>query len=175
MLISRPPETEYSAYYAGYVQRVPAGDVFDFMAHQSARLRELLAGLTTEQENFRFGPGEWTIKEMIGHVSDTERVFAYRALRACRDDQTPIPGFDQDNYVRAANFAERTVSSLLEEFDLQRRANLLTFSHVAPEALLRCGNVNNSVMSARALVYCMAGHVEHHIESLKQDYLAKLA
>lgn len=174
MLISRPPESEYVAFYAGYVARVLDGDVFDFMGHQSARLRELLAGLTADQENFRFGPGEWSIKEMIGHVNDTERVFAYRALRVCRDDQTPVPGFDQDNYVRAANFGERTLSSLLEEYDLQRRANLLTFSNVSLEALLRCGNVNNSVMSARALVYCMAGHVEHHIESLKQDYLAKL-
>src|SRR5713226_1720506 len=102
--VSRPPENEYIAFYAGYVQRVPDGDVFNFLARQSAVLRDVLAGLTAEQADFRPGPAEWSIKEVVGHVNDAERVFAFRALHVCRNDQGSIPGFDQDDWVRAANF-----------------------------------------------------------------------
>ena len=172
--VTRPAENEYIPYYADYIGRVPDGDLFGFLAGQSDSLRRLLSGLSAEQAEFRFGPAEWSIKEVVGHVNDTERVFAYRALRIARNDQTPLAGFDQDNYVRAANFGERTLPDLLEEFDLQRRANILTFNRLSPEAALRCGTANNGVISVRALLYIMAGHVEHHIESLKQNYLAKL-
>src|SRR5258708_12175751 len=134
--VARPPENEYTAFYAGYIQRVRDGDLFGCLAGQINTLRSLLSGLSAEQADFRFGPAEWSIKEMIGHVNDAERVFAFRALHVCRNDQGPIPGFDQDDWVRAANFGERTLPDLLEEFALQRRANILTSSHLPPQPLL---------------------------------------
>ncbi len=174
LTISRPSENEYIPYYAGYIQRVPDGDVFGFLAQQINTLTHLLGKLPTEQADFRFGPAEWSIKEVVGHINDTERVFAYRALRVARNDMTPLAGFEQDDYVREANFGERALPDLLEEFALQRRANILTFNRLALEAYLRCGTANNAPISARALIYMMAGHVEHHVESLHKDYLAKL-
>src|SRR5690242_13258264 len=107
--ISRPAENEYNPYYAGYVKRVPDGDVFAFMAQQPGTLRALLANLTPEQGNFRPGPAEWSIKEVIGHINDGERVFSYRALRFSRNDLESLRGFDQDVYVAASNFSERTL------------------------------------------------------------------
>lgn len=172
--INRPGENEYAPFYAGYIQRVPDGDVFEILAHQSDTLRTLLDTFPAGQADFRPGPAEWSVKEVVGHINDTERVFAYRALRISRGDQTPLPGFEQDDYVRAANFGDRHLSDLLEEFDLLRRANLLSFKELSEEASQRQGTASGFSVSVRALLYMMAGHVEHHMESLRQDYLAKL-
>ena len=172
--IERPGENEYAPFYAGYVQRVPNGDVFDLLACQSDTLCTLLAALPAEQADFRPGPAEWSIKEVVGHINDAERVFAYRALRISRGDQTPLPGFEQDDYVRAANFGERTLPDLLEEFDLLRRANLLAFTRLSDEVSQRQGTASGFGVSVRALIYIMAGHVEHHLESLRKDYLSRL-
>jgi hypothetical protein len=172
--VDRPGENESSSYYTRYIQLVPDGDIFEVLAHQGDTLRALLANLPAQQADFRPGPAEWSIKEVVGHINDAERVFAYRALRFSRADQTPLPGFEQDDYVRAANFAERTLSDLLEEFELLRRANLLAFNRLSSEASQRLGTASGYTFSVRALIYIMAGHVEHHMESLRQDYLAKL-
>lgn len=170
----RPGENEYAPFYAGYVQRVPDGDIFEILARQIDSLPALLAKLTVEQADFRPGPAEWSIKEVVGHMNDAERVFAYRALRISRGDQTPLPGFDQDEYVRTANFGDRTLPDLLEEFVLLRRANLLAFNRLTHEAIQRQGTASGFGVSVRALIYILAGHVEHHMESLRQDYLPKL-
>ncbi len=172
--IHRPGENEYAPFYAGYIQQVPDGDIFEILARQSDALRRLLAVLPAQQADFRPGPAEWTIKEVIGHINDTERIFAYRTLRISRGDQTPLPGFEQDDYVRTAYFGDRTLHDLLEEFDLQRRANLLAFRGLSKEDSLRQGTASGAAVSVRALLYMLAGHVEHHITSLKQDYLPKL-
>jgi hypothetical protein len=172
--VTRPPEIEYSGYFAGYVNRVGENDVFTMLAGQSAVLNNLLAALTAEQADFRPAPAEWSIKEVIGHVNDTERVFSYRALRISRNDQTPLAGFEQDDFVRESNFDDRTLPDLLEEFDLLRRANLLNFSRLSPQAVQYIGVTNGKATSVRALLYMMAGHVDHHIESLKVDYLPKM-
>lgn len=173
--VEQPAENEYAEYYAGYVRRVPEGaDIFELFAQQIETLQNLLSPLTAEQANFRHGPTEWSIKEVVGHVNDVERVFAYRALRISRNDQAPLAGFEQDDYVRESNFSERTLSDLMEEFGLIRRANILAFNRLSPEAVLRCGTANNGAVSVRALFYMMYGHVDHHIESLRNDYLAKM-
>jgi hypothetical protein len=172
--VDRPGENEYAPYYAGYIQRVLDSDIGAVLTHQVSTPRALLATLSLEQANFRPGPAEWSIKEVIGHINDAERIFAYRALRISRNDQTPLPGFEQDDYVRAANFDERSLSDLLEEFELLRRANLLAFNCLSKEASERQGMASGYVVSVRALFYIMAGHVEHHLESLHKDYLAKL-
>lgn len=143
-------------------------------AQQIETLRNLLSKLTPEQGNFRHGPAEWSIKEVVGHLIDTERIWAYRALRISRNDHAPLAGFEQDDYVRESNFGQRTLPDLLEEFELIRRANILAFNRLSPEAILRCGTASNAVISVRALLYMMPGHVEHHLESLRTDYLPKL-
>jgi hypothetical protein len=172
--VNRPGENEYAPYYAGYVQRVPEGDIFEILPHQIDTMRALLATLPAGQADFRPGPAEWSIKEVVGHINDAERVFAYRALRISRGDQTPLPGFEQDDYVRAANFGERSLPDLLDEFELLRRANLLAFNRLSNEVSQRQGTASGFGVSVRALLYIMAGHVEHHVESLRKDYLAKL-
>ncbi len=172
--VDRPGENEYAPFYAGYIQRVPDGDVFEILTNQIDTPRVLLAKLSTGQADFRPDPTEWSIKEVVGHINDAERIFAYRALRISRGDQTPLPGFEQDDYVRAANFGERTLPDLLEEFELLRRANLLAFNRLSNEASQRQGTASGSGVSVRALIYIMAGHVECHLESLRKDYLAKL-
>lgn len=173
--ITCPSEPEYAPFYAGYIQRVPNDDVFAMLSGQSAILTSLLSALTPEQAAFRPAPAEWSIKQVIGHVNDAERIFACRALRISRNDQTPLPGFEQDDYVRESNFDARTLPDLLEEFDLLRRANLLNFNRLSPESVLRIGTCNGKPTSVRALIFIMAGHVEHHIESLKVDYLPKMS
>jgi hypothetical protein len=130
--------------------------------------------LTAEGADFRPAPGEWSIKEVVGHINDTERVFAYRALRISRADSTPLAGFEQDAYVRESNFGLRTLYDLLEEFALLRRANLLAFTKLTPDMLVRMGTASNNPVSVRALLYMIAGHVEHHLESLRVDYLPKM-
>lgn len=172
--IDRPGETEYAPFYAGYVQSVPDGEVFEVLARQPDALRSLLAELSAAQADFRPGPAEWSIKEVVGHINDSERIFSYRALRISRGDSAPLAGFEQDDYVREANFGERTLPDLLEEFELIRRANLLAFSGISQSASQRQGTASGYNISVRALLYIMAGHVEHHLESLRKDYLPKL-
>lgn len=172
--IDRPGETEYAPFYAGYVQSVPDGNVFEVLARQPDALRSRLAGLSAAQADFRPGPAEWSIKEVVGHLNDSERIFAYRALRISRGDPAPLAGFEQDDYIREANFGARTLPDLLEEFEFIRRANLLAFSGISQDASQRQGTASGYTVSVRALLYIMAGHVEHHLESLRRDYLPKL-
>lgn len=171
MAISRPQADEYAPFYAGYVQRVPDGaDLLSILSQQPAELRALLSAVTDEQANARPAPGEWSIKEIMGHICDTERVFAYRAVRVARADATPLPGFDQDEFVKATDFNARSLSDLLDEFELQRRANLLVFRAFTSEEVDRRGTASNNPISVRALLHIVAGHVMHHVESLKTDY-----
>jgi hypothetical protein len=171
----RPTTDEYSPFYAGYIARVPEGatsdGLFALLAGQPNALRELLAGIDDAEAGRRPAPAEWSIKEVLGHINDAERVFAYRALRIARADSTPLPGFDQDDYVANGDFAARPLSDLLDEFDWARRANLLAFRPLSAAAFARTGTASGGPISARALLYIMAGHVEHHLASFREVYL----
>jgi hypothetical protein len=170
-LISRPQTDEYGEFYNGYIQRVPEGvDLWVVLSDQPGELGALLGNLSDEQANVRPAPGEWSVKEVVGHLCDTERVFAYRALRIARGDTTLLAGFNQDDYVRGTDFNARRLSDLIEEFSLQRRANLLCFQPLTDVEIDRRGTASNNPVSVRALLYIMAGHVTHHIVSLKTDY-----
>jgi uncharacterized damage-inducible protein DinB len=170
MRVERPASDEYGAYYANYINKVPEGDILVLLAQQIDSLCLMLAGLSDEQANYRFGPNEWSIKEVVGHMNDAERVFAYRTLRFSRGDETPLPGFDQDIYVKESNYSQRSLADLLQEFELLRRANLLVFKNLSPEAYLRRGTASNYPFTVRALLYIMVGHVNHHVGSLRTDY-----
>lgn len=170
-MIPHPQADEYGAYYEGYIQRVPEGsDLFALLGKQPDDLHALLQGVSDAQANARPAPGEWSVKEVMGHLCDTERVFAYRAMRIARNDTTPLPGFEQDDYVRATDFNARSLADLIEEFSLQRRANLICFKPLTEAEIMRRGTASNNPFSVRALLYIMAGHVLHHVQSLKTDY-----
>jgi hypothetical protein len=170
-LISYPQTDEYATFYAGYIQRVPQNsDIFKLLSQQIGEIGLLLQHTTDEAASERPAPEEWSIKEVMGHVCDTERIFAYRALRIARGDLTPLPGFEQDDYVKATAFNQRSLATLLEEFSLQRRSNILCFQNLPDEETSRRGTASNNPISARACIYILAGHVMHHIESLQTSY-----
>lgn len=171
--LARPGDDEYGSFYAGYVQSVPEGDLFAIMAKQPDALRDLLKAVDETTAGGRPAPGEWSIKEVIGHINDGERVFSYRATRISRADETPLPGFEQNSYVENGDFNARSLADLLEEFDLLRRANLLQFKALKPEAFTRRGTASGYGISVRALLYVLTGHVEHHFVSLRDVYLAQ--
>ena len=173
--LTPPDSEEYAPFYAGYIQRAQTrGDVFAALSKQLEELQTELGDLTDEQGLFRDAPNEWSIKEVIGHLNDVERVFSYRMLRVSRNDLTPLPGFEQNDYVREAGFDTYSLQDLIQEFENLRRANILAIQNMSEEATVRRGNASGYTVSARALIYMIVGHVDHHLESLREKYLPPL-
>lgn len=170
--IPRPTATEYAPYYGRYIDLVPETGVLETLDRQHDTTMALLRGIRDDRGSFRYSPGKWSIKEVVGHVVDFERIFSYRALRIARGDKTPIPGAEQDDYVRVGQFDRRSMLDLASEFHHLRQATLLLFRSLDEEALSRVGNASNLDISVRALAYIMAGHERHHMEILRTRYLA---
>ena len=141
---------------------------------QIDELNSALGKLTDEQARFKFGPAEWSIKEVAGHLNDVERVFSYRLLCVSRNDPTHLPGFDQEDYVREAGFDNRPLKDLLQEFEYLRRANSLAINHMTENAIDHRGTASGNPVSARALIYMLVGHVDHHMASLQEKYLPNI-
>lgn len=169
--ITRPGADEYAPYYERYVSRVPTGDLRGTLRAQLGTTLALLRGIGESKGDFRYAPEKWSIKEVIGHVIDTERIMAYRALRIGRGDTTPLPGFEQDPYVQSANFGQRTLANLGEELEVVRRSTLILYQHLSEEAIGRRGTASGMPVTPRALAYIIAGHELHHVEVLKTKYL----
>ena len=167
---ARPQPGEYNPYYDRYISLVGTDDVVGLLEQQVPQTTDLFKSANTKAD-FRYAPGKWTVKDMLGHVNDTERIMSYRALRIARGDQTPLSGFEQDDYIRDGNFAQRTLTDLIEEFIDVRRATVHLFRHVDPEIGARRGTANNHVVSVRALAYIIAGHELHHRNVLQEKYL----
>jgi len=171
-IISPPNTEEYAPFYSDYIQRAQKrDDVYAALSRQTDELHGALDPLTDTQACFKPGPQEWSIKEVMGHLNDVERVFSYRLLRISRNDATPLPGFEQEDYVRAAGFDNSSLNDLLSEFEYLRRANNLAIQHMTDEALARRGTASGMTVSTRALIYMLVGHVEHHMASLHEKYL----
>ena len=168
---TQPQATEYNPYYGKYLSLVPEGDVVATLSRQLEDTLVLLRGLSEEQADSRYAPDKWSIKEVVGHVLDTERIFGHRAFRFARNDQAALPGYEQDDYVRAGNFGKRQLSELADEFEHVRRANLLLLRSLDDEAWLRRGVANDSEVSVRALAYILAGHETHHMQIIRTKYL----
>lgn len=166
-----PEPSEYAPYYGKYISLVP-GDVVAALEDQPHETLALLSGLSEEQADFRYAPGKWTVKEMLGHVIDTERIFAYRALRFARKDATPLASFEQDGYVLAGDFGGRRLADLIDEFVCVRRSSVWLFRSLSPEAWMRRGIASENPISVRALAYIIAGHELHHRRILREKYLA---
>lgn len=171
-VISRPDPSEHQPYFAKYVALVPDGDILATLAAQSAETLALLRGLPESKGDFRYAPEKWSVKELIGHVTDTERIFANRALRFARNDATPLPGFEENDYVANSSFGLYSLADLADGLESVRRATIFLFKHMTAEASLRRGKANNAEVSVRSLAYLIAGHELHHVGVLKQRYLA---
>jgi hypothetical protein len=170
--MQRPQPDEYNSFYERYISLVPSGDVVATLTAQWTKTAGLLTGLPEERGSHRYAPGKWSIKEMIGHMIDTERIMAYRAMRIARGDATPLAGFEQDDYVRNANFDSEKLAGLVDEFAAVRRSTTLLFEHMHADAFTRRGVANTNPISARALAWIIAGHELHHRAILEQKYLA---
>jgi hypothetical protein len=169
--IDRPDETEYVPYYSKYISLVADGDVLAALEAQIAETLALLRSIPESQAGFRYAPDKWSMKELVGHLIDSERIFAYRALRFARNDKTPLPGYEQDDYIRNASFDNCSLADLAAEFESVRRATLYLFKHLDREAWTRRGLANDSEASVRAIAYIIAGHELHHREILRTRYL----
>ena len=169
--LTKPGSEEYAPYYQKYVALLPDEDVVATLAHQLDATRALLGGIDDVQAGSRYAPDKWSIKELVGHLIDTERVFAYRAMRFARNDHAPLSGFEQDDYVRNGDFDSRTLADLATEFEHLRRSNICFFQALSEDAWRRRGTANDSEVSVRALAHIIAGHEVHHMNILKTRYL----
>jgi uncharacterized damage-inducible protein DinB len=167
---SRPEPGEYAPYYEKYVALIPGNDIVTILESQRLQMIQLFAARSERDGNFRYAPGKWTVKEVLGHVSDTERIFAYRALRIARGDKTPLSGFEQDDYVKAGGFAERALAELAEEFAHVRSASVALFRSLGKDAWTQRGVANKNEVSVRALAFITAGHELHHRRILEEKY-----
>jgi len=169
--IARPAPTEYAPYHEKYVSLIPEGDIVNTLTQQAGTMLKLLRGIPEAQANSRYATEKWSIKEVVGHIIDCERIFAYRALRFARNDPSPQPGFDQDDYVRNAGFGDLQLADLASEFECVRHASVYLFKSLTEEAWLRTGNANGADLSVRAMAHIMAGHELHHVGILRTRYL----
>jgi DinB superfamily len=169
--MNRPDPSEYAPYFSKYVSLVEGDDVIAALNNQIDSTLAFLHGLSESQGELRYAPGKWSIKEVIGHLIDAERIFAYRALRFARNDQSALPGFDENSYVANSNYGTRQLSDLAEEFELVRKANIYLFCHLGREDWDRRGKANDNEISVRALAYNIAGHELHHLGIIRERYL----
>jgi uncharacterized damage-inducible protein DinB len=171
---SRPAPSEYAPFYETYISKVQGSDILGILEAQRLQMAQLFAARSERDGNFRYAADKWTVKEVLGHVSDSERIFGYRALRIARGDQTPLTGFEQDDYVRGGNFADRTLADLAEEFGLVRAATIAFFKSLQKEAWQRRGVANKNEVSVRALAFIVAGHELHHRLILEERYFPSI-
>jgi uncharacterized damage-inducible protein DinB len=169
--IPRPDGTEYAPYYGTYIGKVPEGDLLETLENQRRDTQRLLAGLSEQQALHRYAPGKWSIKEVVGHLADSERVFAYRALRFARADETPLASFDEQAWTPAGKFDARALKDLAAELDVVRHATLALFRGLDAEALPRRGIASGKPVSVRALAWIIAGHERHHVALVRERYL----
>lgn len=170
-MLQRPPSDEYTSYHGTYISKVPDGDVREILRRQLHELTATLTGVSDGQASASYGPGKWTLKEMLLHVIDAERVFAYRLLRVARGDATPLPGFEQDEWVPHSGANNRSLANLMVEFTAVRAATLALMETLDDAAWARRGTASGHPTSARALAYIIAGHDRHHQTILRERYL----
>ena len=169
----KPDSGEFLQYYSRYIDLVPEGDIVATLSSQMDETRKLLRQFPETMATYRYGPGKWTVNEVLGHLIDAERIFSIRALRFARNDSTPLPGFEQDDYVANGNFNNCALSELAAEFEAARASTLFFFRHLDESAWLRRGTASSAAVTVRALAYIIAGHELHHRGILRERYLKK--
>lgn len=171
MLSTPPAPDEYAPNYNAYVSKVPPGDILETLATQSKVTAAELRAIDTEKSRHRYGAGKWSIREVLGHISDTERIMSYRMMRIGRGDQTPLPSFDENAYVPAAHADECDWGALIDDFESMRRATLSLAALLPADAWDRRGTASENPVSTRALAWIIAGHTEHHMAIIRERYL----
>lgn len=168
---NRPTTDEYNTYMETYVRLVPEGDIDDILIQSLKNTTEFLSSVTENQANYRYAPGKWSLKEVMGHITDNERIMGYRLLRIARGDKTPLSGYDQDVMMSESPFESYDMTDLIEDYTAVRRATLTLLRGLSTEAWSRRGIVNDSESSVRAWAYIIAGHEMHHMNIIKDKYL----
>lgn len=168
--MKRPEAGEFAEYYGKYIAKVPGTDLPGILESERQQMSRLFAGRSERDGNFRHAPDKWTVKEIIGHVTDAERIFTYRALRIGRGDETPLSSFEQDDYVKNGGFAARKLADLVEEFDAVRGASISLFRSFDDAAWGRRGVASQKEVTVRALGFIVAGHQIHHRMILEESY-----
>ena len=171
MTTTRPQRDEAAEYFFRYIDKVPDGDIVAILKEQQGQALSVLRGITEERSLHRYEPGKWTLREVLGHLNDTERLFVFRAMWFARGLEEPLPSFDQDIAVAASGANERSWSSHVAEFEALRTATLALFEHLPADAWMRRGTASGNPFSVRALAYATAGHVVHHVEIIRTRYL----
>jgi hypothetical protein len=171
MANQRPDPSEYAPYFGRYISLVPDGEIVDILRRQTGEYMAIYRGISEEKAASRYAPDKWSIKQVLGHLSDAERIFAYRGLAASRSERKPLPGFEQDDYVAAGAFDARSWRDLVDEFAAVRAASISLYGGMSDEMLTRLGHANNADVSARACGFMIAGHERHHIKLLQERYL----
>ena len=167
----RPKSDEHLTYYSKYIDRVPDGDIVETLRNDTRETLQFLRSIPEAKFDHRYAPGKWTIRQVVGHLADGERVFQYRAWRFSRADSTSVPGFDENLYVDNAPFESVSMPDLIDEFENLRQASIHLFSNMTGEMMARRGLANGAEVSVRAIAFIIAGHVSHHVEVLKERYL----
>ncbi|HZG56641.1 DinB family protein [Paenibacillus sp.] len=171
MNIAKPVDGDYNPYFKTYIDLVEDGDIVAALETQAGEMRRLLSSISPEKAAYRYAADKWSVAEVVGHIADTERVMSYRLLRVARGDRTPLPGFDQDVFVRNADFGACTPERLAEDYEAVRGATLSLLKGLQEAALARRGVVSDRETTAAALAYVIAGHERHHLNILKDKYL----
>jgi len=169
-MTERPPETEYAPFYAGYVALVPETDILAVLEGQVAAIQRLLATVPAEKEAYRYAEGKWSLRQVVGHLVDGERVFGYRAFCLSRGEQAALPSFDENQYVGAARADSIPLAELLAELALVRQGNLVVLRRLDARDWTRVGTASGQPVSVRALAWIMAGHPRHHVNVLRERY-----
>jgi uncharacterized damage-inducible protein DinB len=173
LVIARPQAGEYAPYYERYISLIQENDILATLDRQRREMVLLLSGLSEEQGDFRYAPEKWSAKEVLGHVCDTERIFAYRALRISRGDATPMEGFEQDDYVKHGPFARHVIAEVIEDYIAVRRATISLLRSLEEAAWSRRGVANQNEVTVRAIAYTIAGHEVHHRGILEEKYFGR--
>lgn len=169
---TRPAPSEFAPFYAGYVALVTEADILRVLETQAADLKRLTREFVPGREQHRYAPGKWSVREVVGHITDAERIFGFRAFCFSRGDRNPLPGFDENEYVTRSGFDRRDLADLADDFGRIRQVNLTVLSLLDEEEWLRGGTASGKPVSVRALAYIMAGHVRHHLNMLSTRYAA---
>ena len=171
MKISQLTNAEFAPFYASYVAQVPDGDLLEELEISVHDLIRFVQNIPMDKYDYRYAEGKWTIKDILQHLMDSERIFAYRALRIARNDKTPLPGFDENEYAAIAGGSKRTIRDLLTELALVRQSTIHLFKIFNEEALLRMGTASGFPVSVRALGVIIIGHQKHHQKVFEERYL----
>lgn len=170
--MQRPDQNEYAPYYNQYISLVPQTEILEYLNQQLDETIKLFSGVSEEKAMFRYAPDKWSVKEVLGHIMDGERIFAYRALCISRGEKISLPGFDQNGYIANANFDKLKLTDIVEEFVALRESNLKMFGNFSEEMWTRRGIANKNEVTVRAVAYILAGHAMHHLNVIRERYLS---